>query len=100
MVEWNWDLSKDASNKNEHGLSLGDGVAVLDNDRHITLDLDERHYENRLSAIGSSDGGATILYIVYTVQEAENSDEEDYGRIISVRKATKDECEKYRNNIS
>ncbi|RBM04424.1 hypothetical protein NJLHNGOC_15465 [Novacetimonas cocois] len=33
------------------------------------------------------------------MQEAENSDEEDYGRIISVRKAKKDECEKYRNKI-
>ncbi|PYD61619.1 hypothetical protein CFR72_14255 [Gluconacetobacter entanii] len=49
--------------------------------------------------MGSSDGGTTILYIVYTVQEAENSDEEDYGRIVSVRKAKKDECEKYRNKI-
>lgn len=100
MVKWSWNLSKDESNKNKHGLSLRDGVAVLDNDRHITLELDERHYENRLRSIGSSDGGATILYIVYTVQEAENSDEEDYGQIISVRKATKDECEKYQNNIA
>ena len=89
MAGWTWDPAKDASNLVDHGLSLADGIAVLDGDPLAASRPDEHPDGDRVRTVGSAEG-VTVLFIVHT-----DPGEDFPGRIISVRKATKHERRAY-----
>lgn len=89
MGRWTWDPAKDVSNLVDHGLSLADGIPVLDGDPLATSRADEHRDGTRYQTVGSA-GGVAVLFIVHT----EPGDDAP-GRIISVRRATRHERKAY-----
>jgi uncharacterized DUF497 family protein len=86
---WTWDPDKELINLAKHGLSLAIGGLVLDHDPLAMTRPDPHPDNDRWQTIGSA-GGVLLLLVVST----DPSDEIE-GRIISVRKATKQERRAY-----
>lgn len=84
LVEW--DPQKAASNFRKHRVRFADSVAVLEDERAITL-RDVEEDEERWVSIGS-DGLGRILVVIYTVRAHRI-------RIISARRATRQERHQY-----
>jgi len=89
-VNFEWDHHKAASNLKRHRIDFADAVTVFDDLNAITID-DPDHNEHRFITIGI-DAYARLLVVVYTWRE-ENI------RLISARKATKQEQKYYGNNL-
>jgi uncharacterized DUF497 family protein len=83
-----WDPEKDRLNRQKHGISLADGVPAL-NDANKYYWFDDRfdYGEERIVTLGRNQ--MQVLYVVTTVPD------KDEARIISVRKAEKDEVKEY-----
>jgi len=85
-MNFEWDRDKAASNLKKHRVDFTDAVTVFDDLNTITID-DPDHEELRFITIGM-DAYGRLLVIVYT-WHGENI------RIISARKATKQEQKYY-----
>ncbi len=88
-MRYTWDPAKDASNRAKHGLSLADGIPVLQLPpvfRLTEFDLDHNH-EDRWFTIGLVERG--VLFVVHAEEHG------DEVRIISVRRATATERHGY-----
>lgn len=87
-VRYEWDKAKAASNLQLHGVDFRDAIDALEDPDRIE-DADDRfdYGEERDLVIGMSSGG--ILFVVETYRD------EDTRRIISARKATKHEKDRY-----
>ncbi len=83
-----WDPAKDALNRRKHGLSLAQGIPVLE-DPHRDCIVDDRfdYGEERIITLGMA--RQHVLVVVSTEWDEETI------RIISVRKADPDEVERY-----
>ena len=94
MPEWTWNPQKDARNRREHqGLSLADGVTVLEGDP-LALSRPDPHPDgNRWQTIGNA--GALVVLLVVHTEPVMQPDGSELGRIISVRKATPHERRDY-----
>jgi uncharacterized DUF497 family protein len=94
VPEWAWDPDKDSRNRRSHqGLSLADGVLVLEGDP-LALSRPDPHSDgDRWQTVGSA-GGLVVLFVVHT-EPVVQLDGSDLGRIISVRKATPYERKAY-----
>jgi hypothetical protein len=87
-MRYTWDPEKDAVNRRKHGLSLRDGIPALhDPDRESWIDDRHDYGEERTITLGLSN--RCVLFVVSTVWE------EDAVRLISVRKAERNEVERY-----
>ena len=88
FVRYEWDKAKAASNLQLHGVDFRDAIDALEDPDRIE-DADDRfdYGEERDLVIGMSSGG--ILFVVATYRD------EDTRRIISARKATKHEKDRY-----
>ena len=87
-VRYEWDKAKAASNLQLHGVDFRDAIGALEDPDRIEDDDDRFGYgEERDLVIGMSSGG--ILFVVATYRD------EDTRRIISARKATKHEKDRY-----
>lgn len=75
-------------------MPLEAGIPVLDDDPDQITQADPYPLEDRYQTVGSPDGGTTILFVVSGTLE-EDEDGELYGRIISVRAATRPERRAY-----
>jgi uncharacterized protein len=84
LVEW--DSKKAASNFRKHRVRFADSVAVLEDDRAITLH-DFEAEEERWVSIGS-DALGRVLVVVYTLRGHRI-------RMISARRATRQERAQY-----
>lgn len=84
LVEW--DPKKAASNLRKHRIRFADSVAVLEDERAITL-RDSEEDEERWVSIGSDSLGR-VLVVIYTVRGHRI-------RIISARRATRQERTQY-----
>lgn len=86
-MEFEWDPAKDAANIAKHELGFGDATAVFD-DRHVLVEDSTRpeHGEERRRAIGVVKG--RLVTVIFT-------DRPTGRRIISARKARKDERARY-----
>jgi len=84
LVEW--DPKKAASNFRKHRVRFADSVAVLEDERAITL-RDFEEAEERWVSIGS-DALERVLVVVYTMRAHR-------VRIISARRATRQERTAY-----
>jgi uncharacterized DUF497 family protein len=86
-MEIEWDSKKTISNLRKHGVHFADSVAVLEDERAITISEDYPD-EERFITIGM-DSFRRILVVVYTRRE-------NRFRIISARKATSNEKKQYK----
>jgi uncharacterized DUF497 family protein len=86
LVEFEWDPNKAASNLRKHGVRFAEAVTVFDDDAMLTMPDDEPD-EERFVAIGIGSMGRVIV-VVYTTRG-------DRIRIISARKATRQEQSQY-----
>lgn len=86
-MEFEWDDAKAESNLVKHGVTFSTATRVFD-DVDLLTRIDPRPYsEVRFRAIGLVDD--LILLVVYTMRGA------DSCRIISARRASRDERENY-----
>ncbi len=86
-MEIEWDRKKAISNLKKHGIDFADAVAVLEDERAITISEDYPD-EERFITIGM-DAFSRILVVVYTWRETKI-------RIISARRATTSETRQYK----
>lgn len=85
-MRYQWDQNKAITNFRKHGIDFADAVFVFSDPWAITIS-DDRFYEERFITIGI-DAFGRVLVVVYTLREEEI-------RVISARKATKQEKHKY-----
>jgi uncharacterized DUF497 family protein len=87
-VEYEWDIAKAAENRRKHGVDFIDAIAPLaDPNRIEKIDDRFRYGEERIQVIGMA--YSDVLFVVTT----ERGD--DLCRIISARRATRDEQDRY-----
>ncbi|MBV9218662.1 MAG: BrnT family toxin [Methylobacteriaceae bacterium] len=87
-VEYEWDNRKAAANLHKHGVDFADAIAALE-DANRVEEIDTRcpYEEERVQVIGMAHG--RVLFVVVTLPD------EDTSRIISARKATRHEQNRY-----
>ena len=85
-MEFEWDPNKAASNLRKHGVRFAEAATVFEDDAMLTMPDDEPD-EERFVAIGIGSMGR-VLVVVYTTRG-------DRIRIISARKATRQERSQY-----
>lgn len=92
-VRFEWDQSKDESNRRKHGLGFDDAKSLFTSGNDYLELFDESHSddEERFVAIGPIESG--VIVIVWTERDAETI------RIISARFATKSEIELFRQSM-
>jgi uncharacterized DUF497 family protein len=87
-VEYEWDERKATANFAKHGVGFTAAARALEDPRRLELVDDRYDYsEERIQTLGMNRG--RILFVVSTMPE------QDVCRIISARKATRHEQEKY-----
>jgi len=89
MPDFEWDSAKNESNKKKHGLSFEQGSSVFDDSNRLQK-INVRGTERRYLTIGKA--FKVLMTVIYTVRNLA-------FRIISVRRARKDEREAYLTNI-
>ncbi len=88
MREFDWDIDKDIENERKHGVDFSTALRVFaDRGRIEQFDAKHSRNEERWATIGCD--GTRILYVVYTERGR------NLTRIISARKATKNEQKTY-----
>ena len=94
FLEFEWDEAKNQINKKKHGISFEDVESVFSDVSAILFDdPDHSETEDRFLIIGMSDKkGVCIVSHCYRGKD-------EKIRIISARKATKTECNVYREEI-
>ena len=84
MLKFQWDARKDASNRRKHGVRFDEAASVFADPSALTfLDIDHSDAEDRSRTYGLSINGI-VLVVVHTERG-------DTIRLISARKATKNE---------
>lgn len=87
-LDFEWDARKAESNLEKHGISFATATAVFDDPNHIEEDTTRPEQgETRTKAVGMVKD-ELIVAVVYT-------DREQKRRIISARRAGKNERDKY-----
>lgn len=85
-MRYQWDRDKASTNRSKHGVEFADAVSVFSDKLAITI-FDEHFAEERFITVGM-DAMGRILVVVYTIRN-------DEIRLISARKATKNERRQY-----
>lgn len=91
-MRWEWDPQKDHENQRKHGISFANAIGVFDDPFQI-VDPDPHPDEERYKIIGASSG--VVLLVVHTKPMYDQSIDDDTGRVISARKAERDERRRY-----
>jgi uncharacterized DUF497 family protein len=87
-MRYTWDPKKAKSNLKKHGVDFDEAISVLESESFILLLQDTSSEEERFKAIGYS-VRARCLVVVFCERH------EDEARIISARKADKEEMKKW-----
>lgn len=98
-MQFEWDNIKNDKNIKKHGVSFNEAKSVFF-DEYAIFEMDEEHsdYEDRFLLLGLSEIGNTLI-VSHCERSIENGNESI--RIISARKATKNESLTYwRKRIS
>ncbi len=87
-MEYEWDPTKAAANRRRHGVDFADSVSALEDQNRIEV-IDSRYEygEERTQVIGMA--VSNILFVITTARG------ETRCRIISARKATRHEQDRY-----
>ena len=86
-----WDNNKNAINKAKHGISFDTAKLVFNDPFHISIQDRHENGEERWQTLGLINN-QVVLLVAHTVYEENNT---DVIRIISARKATKQERSRY-----
>lgn len=90
-VEFEWDENKNRSNELKHGINFSDAVNIFKDGKRVEKIDQRRNYgEIRYKITGVVEG--RILVVVYTIRDG-------YCRIISARRARKNERKNYPSQI-
>jgi len=89
-MQFTFDPDKDAANIEKHGLSLADAPLVFDAPDKLTLESPKAD-EARLMDVALVDIAGVVLALVYVLREP------DEVRVISLRRASKQERTLYAN---
>ncbi len=91
-MDISWSPRKAAENLRKHGVDFADAVIALEDKNALTIE-DDDHEEQRFKTLGI---GPTlnVLYVVYAYRDV------DCIRIISARKADRNETEQYYRGIN
>jgi uncharacterized protein len=88
-VQYEWDNGKAAENLRKHGVDFVDAIVALeDTNRLEEIDTRFEYGEERIQVIGMARGD--VLFMIVTLV-----DKNDICRIISARKATRHEQDRY-----
>ena len=91
-MELTWDEKKNEQNIKKHGFDFAEANQVFDSVLISSLDDSQDYGEDRWIAIGMLQNG-TVVVVVFTEEEI------DIIRMISMRKASKNEKERYEKEI-
>ena len=95
MVLFDWDDDKNVINIQKHGISFKEAETVFyDYDAILVYDSNHSDEEDRFKIIGL-DKSASILVVVHCYRVLFDNKELEIIRIISARKATKNEEKQY-----
>jgi uncharacterized DUF497 family protein len=86
-----WDEFKDQINKTKHGVSFETARLVFDDPNHLSFQDRFKRGEERWQTLGLV-GGMVVLLVAHTVQDKPGK---EIIRIISARKATRIERQRY-----
>ena len=88
-MKFEWDSSKNNSNKNKHGISFEEAIEVFTDSNAIEI-YDENHSENedRYKVIGMLQNRLIVISLIFTERG-------ETIRVISARKADKEEKDIY-----
>ena len=88
-----WDPKKAQDNLNKHGVTFDEAATVLRDSRALSIfDPDHSETEDRWATMGISEKGR-LLIVIHTFRE--ESEDDVTIRVISSRKATKQETKNY-----
>jgi uncharacterized DUF497 family protein len=90
-LSFEWDKKKNAANMSHHGIDFLDAALIFENPTIEAVDDREDYGEVRYIALGLS--GEMVLHVVYTRRD------ENVVRMISARKANRDDAERYYREI-
>ncbi len=91
-MRWTWDEVKNRRNELKHGLDFGTAQLVFDDPLAVSRS-DSYADEERWQTVGTID--RAIVLVVHTWPLYDLESDEEVGRIISARKATKSERRAY-----
>lgn len=91
-MQWVWNEVKNQTNKVKHGLDFETAQLVFDDPLSVSR-LDSYSNEERWQTVGAIE--QTIVLVVHTWPLYDSERDEEVGRIISARKATKHERRAY-----
>jgi uncharacterized DUF497 family protein len=97
-VRFEWDEGKNQVNLQKHGITFEFAALVFDDPNClITLDrIDDGTGELRWAAIGQAEAGSNIVVLVVGhVYREDNNNGEEIIRIVSARKASKNDIRRY-----
>ena len=87
-MRYEWDNGKAAENLRKHGVDFVDAIAALEDPNRLEeIDTQFEYGEERVQVIGMARGD--VLFVIVTLRD------EDGCRIISARKATRHEQDRY-----
>lgn len=89
-MKFEWDETKRLSNQNKHGLDFLEACRIFETDTFTFEDVRVDYGEQRFVTLGNLNGIVVVLIHTETV---------DVIRVISLRKAVKNEQELYFKNI-
>lgn len=91
-MDFEWDPEKDAANPEKYGIGFDDAVVVFADPFHLVEDSTRpEHGERRSKAVG--DATCRLIAVIFTERSGKR-------RIISARKARRDERERYGRGAS
>jgi hypothetical protein len=90
-LSFEWDKRKNAANIRNHGIDFLDAALIFENPTIEAIDDREDYGEVRYVALGMS--GEMVLHVVYTRRS------ENVVRIISARKANRNDAKRYYREI-
>ena len=91
-MDYSWDPRKASDNLRKHGVNFADAVLALEDENALTIE-DHGHDEQRFKTLGMGPY-AKVLFVVH----AERG--KDCIRIISARKADRNEVRQYYQGLS
>jgi uncharacterized DUF497 family protein len=93
-MRWTWDEEKDRTNKAKHGVSFETAQLVFEDALAVTVP-DPFEEEERWRTIGSPHDAIDLVLLVVHTWPIPDETAEEVGRIISARKATREERRQY-----
>lgn len=94
MFRFEWDVTKARSNARKHGVYFEDAMLVFADPYALAEQDRVEDGEHRWRTLGLA-GGLAVLLVVHTVRDQR---EDEVIRIISARRATREERKRYDEN--